>query len=344
MIAAVLAAAGLAVVTGIQPQLAGRGADLYLVTGTGNTISVARSSDGGGSFAAPVALPPAGRLALGRHRGPRIAVTRDAVVVAAIAGAKGGGADGDVLLYRSRDRGRTWLAPIVISDVPGAAREGLHALAANDAGVVAVAWLDLRGPGTRVYTAMSRDHGATWSADTLAYASPSGSVCECCHPSLAVDDAGAVAVLFRNQIDGHRDMYLARSADGRTFSPAVKQGSGTWALQACPMDGGAVALERGTAHAVWRRETTIYTSAAAGAAPETTREVAVGEGRDAVLGVSGGRVDIAWTGAGGVHLRQAGRPEQTLGSGGFASLLALPDRSVVAIEDAGRVTIHVVPR
>lgn len=343
MIAAVLVAAGLATVAGSQPQLAARGSDIYLAAGAGDTITVARSVDGGASFEAPIPLPPAGRLALGRHRGPRIAVTRDAVVVAAIAGAKGGGADGDVLLYRTRDRGRTWLAPIVINDVPGAAREGLHALAANDAGLVAVAWLDLRGPGTRVYTAISRDHGATWSADTLAYASPSGSVCECCHPSLAVDDAGGIAVLFRNQIDGHRDMYLARSADGRTFSPAVKQGSGTWALQACPMDGGAVALDRGTAHAVWRRETTIYTSAA-GAAAEATREMAIGEGRDAVLAVSGGRVDIAWTGAGGVHLRQGGRAEQTLGPGGFASLLALPDRSVIAIEDRGRVTIHVVPR
>jgi hypothetical protein len=343
MIAAVLVAAGLATVAGSQPHLAVRGSEIYLAAGSGDSITVARSVDGGGSFEASIPLPPAGRLALGRHRGPRIAVTRDAVMVAAIAGAKGGGADGDVLLYRSRDRGRTWPAPIVINDVPGAAREGLHALAANAAGVVAVAWLDLRGPGTRVYAAISRDHGATWSTDALVYASPSGSVCECCHPSLAIDEAGTIAVLFRNQIDGHRDMYLARSADGRTFAPAVKQGSGTWALQACPMDGGAVVLDRGTAHAVWRRETTIYTSATAGASA-APGEVAVGEGRDPVLATSGGRVDVAWTGAGGVHLRQAGRPTRMLGPGGFASLLALPERSVVAIEDRGRITIHVVPR
>src|SRR5688500_15092601 len=169
MMAAVLVAAGLATVAGSQPQLAVRGCDSYLAVGSGDSIAVARSVDGGATFAAPVALPPAGRLALGRHRGPRVAATGDAVIVAAVAGARGGGADGDVLVYRSRDRGRTWPAPIVVNDVPGAAREGLHALAANAAGVVAVAWLDLRGPGTRVYAAISRAPGAPWPAAALFY-------------------------------------------------------------------------------------------------------------------------------------------------------------------------------
>lgn len=46
----------------------------------------------------------------------------------------------------------------MINDVPAAAREGMHGFAASDAGVVAVAWLDLRQKGTRVYVAVSRDH------------------------------------------------------------------------------------------------------------------------------------------------------------------------------------------
>jgi hypothetical protein len=351
MIAAVLAAAGLTILAGTQPQLAARGSDVYLATGTGDTISVARSADGGTTFAAPVAIS-AGRLALGRHRGPRIAVTADAVIVAAIAGAKGGGADGDVRLYRSRDRGRTWLKPIVINDVPGAAREGLHALAANDAGVVAVAWLDLRSKGTRVYAATSRDHGANWSPDTLVYTSPSGSVCECCHPSLAIDTAGGIAVMFRNQVDGHRDMYVARSADGRTFPAAVKQGGGTWRLDACPMDGGGLAEDAGQLHAVWRREMTIFATAVPGPARSATppanatanAEHAVGSGRDPAIAAAGGHVDVAWTGKDGVALRQDDKPVRTLGRGGFASLLARADRTIAAVEDAGRVTVHVVPR
>lgn len=47
--------------------------------------------------------------------------------------------------------------------------------------------VDLRQRGTRVYATVSRDHGATSSADMLVYESPSGSVCECCHPAAGVE-------------------------------------------------------------------------------------------------------------------------------------------------------------
>ena len=344
MSAAILLAAGITSFAGVQPQLAAGGGAVYLTFAAADAISVARSTDAGATFTTPVILPSAGKLALGRHRGPRVAATRDAVIVAAIAGARGGGADGDVVLYRSVDRGRTWSPSIVINDVPGTAREGLHALTANDAGLVIVAWLDLRDKGTRVYAATSRDHGATWSPDALVYASPSGSICECCHPSVAIDDGDGVAVLFRNHVDGRRDMYVVRSRDGATFGLAVKQGTGSWPLDACPMDGGAIAAAGGTVHTVWRRGTTIYAAATAAGAAASGPETALGDGRDAVLAIAGGRIDAAWTGAAGVQLRQHGRAPLALGPGGFASLLAFPDRTVAAIEHQGRVAVHVVER
>ena len=261
MSAAILLAAGITSFAGVQPQLAAGGGAVYLTFAAADAISVARSTEAGATFTTPVILPGAGKLALGRHRGPRVAATRDAVIVAAIAGARGGGADGDVVLYRSVDRGRTWSPSIVINDVPGAAREGLHALTANDAGLVIVAWLDLRDKGTRVYAATSRDHGATWSPDALVYASPSGSICECCHPSVAIDDGDGVAVLFRNHVDDRRDMYVVRSRDGATFGLAVKQGTGSWPLDACPMDGGAIATAGGTVHAASMRPPAMASTA-----------------------------------------------------------------------------------
>lgn len=338
------AAAAVATFAGVQPQLASGGGDVYLAFAAGDVISVARSTDAGATFTTPIVLPGAGKLALGRHRGPRVAATRNAVIVAAIAGARGGGADGDVVLYRSVDRGRTWSPSIVVNDVPGAAREGLHALAASDAGLVVVAWLDLRDKGTRVYAATSRDHGATWSPDALVYASPSGSICECCHPSVAIDAGGGVAVLFRNHVDGRRDMYAVRSRDGVLFGPAVKQGTGSWLLDACPMDGGAIAAAGETIHTVWRRERTIYATAAAAGTAASGPETALGDGRDAVVAIAGGRIDAAWTGTDGVQLRQHGRAPVSLGPGGFASLLAFSDRTVAAIEQQGRVAVHVVTR
>ena len=342
MLAPFLLAAGLTTFTGVQPQLAGRGAQVYLAFGAGDVVSVARSTDGGATFDAPVALPAAGKLALGAHRGPRIAVTGDAVLVASIAGAKGGGADGDVLLYRSTDQGRTWSAPTILNAVRGAAREGLHGLAANAAGVVAIAWLDLRQKGTRIYAAISRDHGVTWR-ETLVYASPTG-VCECCHPSVAVGDDGRVAVMFRNHLDGRRDMYVIQSRDGDVFAPHVKQGAGSWPLEACPMDGGGLAIDATGTFAVWRRETTIFASTTAAGAPASSAEQSIGTGRDPVVSQIDRAVDVAWIAGGAVALRQAGKPVAALGPGRFASLLALPKHTVVAFEQKGSVAVRTVAR
>jgi hypothetical protein len=329
---------------GTQPQLAASGERVYLTFAAGDTISVARSIDGGATFSTPVTLPSAGKLALGSRRGPRIAATPQAVVVAAIAGAKGGGADGDIVLSRSTDGGRTWAAPLVINDVPGAAREGLHGLAANDAGVVAVAWLDLREKGTRVYLAVSRDHGATWSADTLAYASPSGSVCECCHPSVAIAPGGRIVVMFRNYRKGARDSYVVESRDGgSTFGSAAKQGQGTWPLQACPMDGGGVVASDAATSAAWRRDDAVYVTAA-GRSGIGGPEVKLGPGRDPAIARHGEKVDVAWTAADGVRLTQFGRPSARSVPGRFPAILAMAGHTLLAVEDRGAVRVAILPR
>ena len=76
MSAAILFAAGLASFAGVQPQLAAGGGAIYLTFAAGDAISVARSIDGGATFAAPTVLPAAGKLALGKRRGPRRARRR----------------------------------------------------------------------------------------------------------------------------------------------------------------------------------------------------------------------------------------------------------------------------
>ena len=115
----------------------------------------------------------------------------------------------------------------MVNDVPGAPTEGLHALAADSKGVLFAAWLDKRGKGTQLYGARSTDGGATWSKNVHIYNSPEGTICECCHPSIAIDAAGQILVMWRNSMGGSRDMYLARSRDGVSFSKPEKLGTGT---------------------------------------------------------------------------------------------------------------------
>jgi hypothetical protein len=322
---------------GQQPQLAAADRRVFLSLVRDNTIVVLRSTDGGRQFEEQSVIRPAGTLAAGMHRGPRIAVTDRAVIVSAIVGGQGGGKDGDVVLYRSADEGRSWSEGLRINDVPGSAREGLHAMAANRSGVTALAWLDLRQPGTRVFSAVSRDGGLTWSHDLLAYESPSGSVCECCHPSVAVADDGAIAVMFRNQLEGHRDMYIVWSRDGRAFEPASKLGEGTWPLQGCPMDGGGVAISGTRAITTWRRAEDIYL-----AAPNRTEE-RIGAGRNPAVSAAGLHVDTAWTDAAGLTLRQ-GQRTTVLGPGRFPSVLAFEDATLLAWEDGGRVLARRIDR
>jgi len=276
---------------GKQPQVAvdPAGAAVYIVYGSGKDIECATSADGGKTYAAPVNVGTQPNLSLGMRRGPRIAATASSVVITAIGGEKGGGKDEDVFAFRSTDNGKTWTKLAKpINTVAGSAREGLHGMAAGPNNALFCVWIDLRNNKGEIWGAASTDGGATWGADHQIYKSPSGTVCECCHPSVTFDPKGAIWVMFRNSLTGARDMFAARSTDGgKTFTAAAKLGTGTWKLNACPMDGGSItAGADGTATTAWRRDRNVYLAVAG----QPERDLGVGE------------QPAAATGPGGVHL------------------------------------------
>lgn len=233
---------------------------IHVAFGIGNTVWCASTTDGGREFAAPVQVGSVPTLALGMRRGPRIAATDQAVVVTAIGGKEGKGRDGDLLAWRSTDHGRTWAGPSRVNSQKASAREGLHALAAGPKGDLFCVWLDDRHQRKEVFGSRSSDGGATWEPDHLIYRSPETSVCPCCHPSVTYGPDGTLYVMWRNDVNGARDLYLTRSTDGgQTFASAEKLGKGTWPLNACPMDGGAVAAGPGhRVETVWMRNGSMF--------------------------------------------------------------------------------------
>jgi hypothetical protein len=243
-----------------QPQLSIDAAGtVHVVYGVGDRVRYHRSQDGGKTFSAPSDLPLVHAMSLGMRRGPRVAATDSAICVTAIGGKQGKGRDGDLLAMQSVDGGQTWSQPIPVNDAPDAAREGLHAMAAGPQGRLCCVWLDLRNRTTEIMAATSSDGGKTWSKNVLVYKSPEGSVCECCHPSVAFDGRGAFYVQWRNSLAGSRDMYMATSSDGgKSFGKANKLGSGTWPLKACPMDGGGIACLGENFVTIWRRDKSVY--------------------------------------------------------------------------------------
>jgi len=323
-----------------QPQLAVGGGIVAVTFGSGHDVFFSASRDGGATFGKPVKVAAPGHLALGARRGPRIAMAGRSIVISAIAGEKGGGADGDLLAWRSTDGGMTWSGAVKISDVSAAARECLHAMASDAKRMMFAAWLDLRGNTTKLYGAVSGDGGATWPASRPIYASPDGHICECCHPSVAINAKGHVYVMWRNWLKGSRDMYLTRSLDGgRTFEAAQKLGEGTWPLNACPMDGGAIAFDaRGEPVTAWRRDDTVFL------ARPGAGETALGKGKDPMVAAGPGGVAVAWKTPEGIAMKTAGASGPSLlGPGGAYVHLAGGNPTYATWEESGRIVVEKLP-
>jgi hypothetical protein len=151
-------------------------------------------------------------------------------------------------------------------------------------------------------------------------------------PNVAISEKGMIAAMWRNWLGGARDLYLATSTDGRTFSPSQKLGSGTWKLEGCPMDGGGLAFSPdGKWHTAWRRDTTVFTAAAD--APETKLAA---DSRQPVTAHLGSAPLTVWETAGGLTVqRGVSVPTRLADSATAAALVADSKQAFVAWE-----TIH----
>lgn len=209
------------------------------------TLVVQTSDDGGASWSEPEALTgPRDNAVAANTRGPRIAWRPDGEIVVT-AFVKLNGTDSHLYSYVQTKRGGKWDAARV-TDGNAKDAESMHAMAMNADGEFIVIWLDARNGQQELWTATSKD-GERWRKHTRLYASPTGSICECCTPSLAMSADGELIVAqFRNQIrQGRtplRDTWLTISRDGGKSFDAIEAGDMDWPIDGCPMDGGEVAV------------------------------------------------------------------------------------------------------
>ncbi len=331
-----------------EPQLAARRSLVAMTFGAGNAIYFSASHDAGQTFSNPVKVAEADAVPLTHHRGPRIAISGGAIVISAVMGktlsheqhAHGLPSDGDLVVWRSVDGGRKWSQGVVVNDVPGAPTEGLHSLAADARGNLFAAWLDKRGEkGTKLYGARSADGGATWSKNVLIYQSPDGTICECCHPSAALDPSGQALVMWRNWLGGSRDMYLTRSRDGAAFSKPQKLGEGTWHLNGCPMDGGGLAVSATKTITAWRRGENVFL------AEPGKPESQIGTGKDVALALDGERVYVSWTNGAKIEAWSSSQTEVLSNAGAYSAVTGLPGGgALVAWEENGAIVTRRLPR
>ncbi|PSR52749.1 hypothetical protein AHMF7605_04045 [Adhaeribacter arboris] len=309
---------------------------IKVVFGQAEEIFYTTSTNNGETFTPPQKIGKQKQLALGMTRGPQLTTTKDYTVIAA--------ADptGKIMVYQLKNKSNQWGKPVNLLDQDTTAKEGFVALASGKDNTVHAVWLDLRlGKKNNIFTASSKDGGKTWSKNKLAYTSPEGGICPCCRPSITADAKGNVYIMFRNELEGSRDMYLVTSTDnGQTFGPAKKLGMGTWVLKACPMDGGALALNKqGKLGTTWRRENTVYY------AEPGAMERKVGEGRASSLVKNAKGNYLVWQHGNQIMALAPGKlsPEE-IGTGTYPRLAALTNQQVLGIwESEGKILARILP-
>lgn len=296
-----------------QPQItADSRGNVFVAFGKENSLYVARSADGGKTFQTPKMVGTVEKLALGMRRGPRIVAGEKTVVITAIAHA-----DGNLYSWNSENEGSTWSEPARINDVTKSAREGLHGMAGNESGLVFSVWLDLRNQKTQLWGARSTNEGKSWEPNVKIYQSPDKTICECCHPSVAVAADGKIVVMWRNWLEGNRDMYQARSEDGgKTFGPALKLGTTSWPLKGCPMDGGSLIVSSNQFVSVWRRENRLFASSS-----ESPEIIVSDSGSQPVVARTKTGFDFLWQSNGNLYRKRelAGKTDLIARDAAYAS-------------------------
>ncbi len=287
----------------LQPQLASGYGVVAMTFTSGESIYFAASHDDGKSFSTAVKVAEVQKLAVGRHRGPRVVILKDAIVISAIAS--------DLISWRSTNGGKTWHRAGTVNDVRGAAREGLHAMATDPNGNLFAVWLDQRAKGTQLYGARSANGGETWSPNVRIYSAPDGSSA----PSIAIAGDGTISVMACDLTN----MYVTSSHDGLHFDAARKIGQGT-------MDGGGIVIDRGTIWSAWRRDGDVFLDRMG--SPETR----LGSGVDVAIAAGAKGIYVAWTNGKTIeiHTPGAAQPTRIAEEGAFINLTWLADGSILA--------------
>ena len=221
-----------------------------------------------------------------------------------------------------------------INDVPDIAKEGFVSLAANNRGEIYAVRLDLRtDKRNKIVVAMSRNGGRTWLKNKIIYMSPDSTVCECCKPSVEMKDQ-LLVIMFRNFVNGNRDLHIIQSADGGlNFGEARKLGDGSWKLNGCPMDGGGLVINSDNSiQTIWRRQGNIFRCEAG------KKEQWIAVGKQCVMAGNKGSNYIAFMNDGKAYCIKPDKTLVELGRGDYPQLESTGSASAIcAWQNEGKI-------
>jgi hypothetical protein len=263
-------------------------------TESGSTdVYAAVSRDGGGRFADPVLVSgPQAAAQISGEQPPRVTLVphptgeHSIVIVWTSKGASGT----RLVTARSDDGGKSFGRSTTVqgSEAPG--NRGWESIATRADGRVMAAWLDHRETAAPATASAPMHHegmehtghaaasdGAARAQLSKLYVGPidgsegprivTGGVCYCCKTALTATADGALYAAWRHVYAGNlRDIAFSMSRDGgATFSAPLRVSEDQWALDGCPENGPAIAVDaERRVHLVWP---TLVPGAAAGSEP-----------------------------------------------------------------------------
>jgi hypothetical protein len=237
-------------------------------------VFTAVSRDGGRTFVAPVRVNEVeGDARVNGEQPPHVALVsrprRDPAIV--VVWTTKGASGTKLLQARSEDGGKSFATATLVPGTDAAGNRGWQAISVAPGGRVDAVWLDHRELAHDPSMAASHhDHKAASKPDGVAMAQKSklffgsldgaltpraltGGVCYCCKTAV-VSTGNAVYATWRHVYPGNlRDMAFTMSRDGgRTFSDPLRVSEDKWALEGCPDDGPAMAVDsQNRIHIVW---------------------------------------------------------------------------------------------
>jgi hypothetical protein len=150
--------------------------------------------------------------------------------------------------YANLDPGSAEFSPV--RNINHKPSEGFS-LAADDKGNVTACWLS-----DKLYANVSKDNGETFapSVEINTHYNP----CNCCTTSAAYAGDGRLAVLYREETNNERDMYVVLWDQSSGRMSRTRVGQTSWNINACPMSYYAISREPGGFVAVWPTRGEIY--------------------------------------------------------------------------------------
>lgn len=207
----------------------------------------------GNAFTTPVKLNPGWMgAAAASWMGPDIAAHGDTVYVVA----KRAPEETDtnyIYLFRSFDGGENFDEPVRV-DAIGDSLSWLPTVSTDALGNPQVAFMKFNSSflDSRWVVARSTDYGATFSPDQRASGwNGSAEVCDCC-PGALVSEGSTTAMLYRNNQENIRDIWMGVSSNsGAEFTAGCNIDNNNWLMMSCPSSGPDGVIVGDTLHAVF---------------------------------------------------------------------------------------------